>query len=62
MPTFSERHTAGEQVEPLSFSRHHAFLSLHSACKRAYAESPMQSTDFELKKINICFSSFEISA
>lgn len=37
-------------------------LPLCSACKRAYAESPMQSTDFELKKINICFSSFEISA
>lgn len=62
MPTFSERHTAGEQVELLSFFRRHAFLSRHSAGKRAYAESPMQSTDFELKKINISLSSFEISA
>ena len=62
MPIFSKRHAAGEQVEPLSFSRHHAFLSLHSACKRAYAEKPTQSADFELKKINISLFSFEISA
>lgn len=37
-------------------------LPLCSACKRAYAEKPTQSADFELKKINISLSPFEISA